>query len=321
VVILDGRFASQATAVARYFLLQERMGVNKVHILRFNDDKQKAKFFAHYNFDTADYINVSTIIDEVKEWQRANRKTYGRTGGGGTATLKYLDVEKSTVKEAEVCLRDLEDGGVYVKTSRKWAKPEGKSSIRPYQLAEYLQGIAEYCGGDLDRVYCLPEGKIEAKWFQKAMDAGLWVEVTEYVKENAEVTVTDDMKRRYHYNAFVDEYDFCLNKGWMNAVTSRLSGASQTFNAYETEIVSDPDDFSGLVEACEYFDITAPDFGRSPVDFKRLLKDILDEYPIIKWMNIGQTDSVSKPKLDALVDYIEKMDSARKMLTMTPELV
>lgn len=322
VVILDGRYASQATAVARYFLLQPHMNISKVHVLRFANDEQKEKFFAHYNFETAEYVNVSTIIEDVKEWQRLTRKTYGRGGGSGkSAVLKYIDVETGDVKEEAVCLRDLEDGGVYVASRRKHVMPKGQCHLRHYRLAEYVRYIAEYCGGGFDRVYCIPEGKLTAKWFQKAKSEGLWVEVTDYVKENADVSVTDDMKMRYHYNEFVDNTSFCLNRAWMRAIIEKLSGSSSEFQDYADAVVSNPDDFSELTNSCNFFGIEPPSFGKSPVNFKKLLKAISDKYPIIEWMGFGTYDSVNTNKLNALAIYIETVDASKKMLTSVPEPV
>lgn len=323
VVILDGRYASLMQTVARYYLLQTDQKVDRVHILRFADDEHKAKFFAHYNFETAEYVNVSTIAEAVKAWQRENRKTYGRGGGGATAKMKYIDVAEGEVREDDVCLRDLEDGGVFAVTNRKLARLKSGHSLKLHYLADALQSLSEYCP-DMDRVYLIPEGKIEAKWFLKAMEEGLWQEVTVYLKENVEITVTDDMKRKYHFNQFLQNYRGVAsvpNAAWMEEIIKALDGSSAVFNAYSNELVEDSTDFSHIVSAAQYMGLPAVTFGRSPVDYGKLLKAIAAEYPMMKWMNIGFYDSVNSKKLDALVDYIKLVDSQKKMLTSVPERV
>lgn len=323
VVILDGRYASLMQTVARYYLLNPAQKVDRVHILRFADDTQKAKFFAHYNFETAEYVNISTIVEDVKAWQRVNRKSYGRNGGEATTKMKYIDVAEGCVREEEVCLRDLEDGGVFVITNRKFAYLKTGYNPKLNTLVDKLRVLSEYCP-DMDRVYCIPEGKSQAKWFQKAMEKGLWQEVTEYVKENVEITVTDEMKRRYHFNQFLQNYRSeisILNTEWINRIVKELNGSSPVFNSYANEVVKNACNFDDLIAAAEYMGLPAVTFGRAPADYGKLLKAIAAEYPMMKWMDIGYYDSVNESKLAALVDYIKLVDSQKKMLTSSPERV
>ena len=322
IVILDGRYMSQATAVAQYFLLRSESKVRKVHILRFANDAQKEKFFAHYHFDTAEYVNVSTIIDEVKTWKAANRKSYGRGGGGAMALVKYIDVANEEVKEEEMSLRDLEDGGVYVAMQRKYSVLKTGQQIRHHQLANYINQLAEYCGEEIDRIYLIPEGKCQAKWFQNALSEGLWVEISDFIKENVEVVVTDEMKQRYHYQKFLNNNrGMNLPKDWVDAIIEKLSGSSPLFNDFSNEIVANPDDFCELTNSLSFFGLPALNFGRSPTDYNKSVKEIRNTYPMIQFMNIGQWDSVQKNKLKAIVEYIELVDSQKKMLTTAPELV
>jgi hypothetical protein len=315
VIVVDGRMASMTQTVARYFLLPENSKTHKVHILRFANDDQKAAFFKHYHFDTAEFTNLSTIVEDVRAWQKANRKTYS-SGGGAVAKLKYIDVESGSIEEADVALRDLEDGGVFVGFSRKRALlPNGKQP-RLEHVASHMPILSKYFNEEVDRVYCIPEGKLEAKWFQKAKDEGLWVNLSSFLQENVEVVVSDDMKKKFHYDKYVTGSKHgMVNEVWMNAIIEKLAGGNPEFNALSQEMVSDPEDVSDLNNALEFFDLPAVSFGRAPVDYNGLMLDIKNKYPLLEHLAIGSYSYLDKKKLTAIVDYIETVDAAKNVLT------
>lgn len=315
VIVVDGRMASMTQTVARYFLLPENSKTHKVHILRFANDDQKAAFFKHYHFDTAEFTNLSTIVEDVRAWQKTNRKSYS-SGGGAVAKLKYIDVETGAIEEADVALRDLEDGGVFVGFSRKRALLPNGNQPRLENVSSSMAILAKYCNEEVDRVYCIPEGKLEAKWFQKAKDEGLWVDLSSFLKENVEVVVTDDMKRKYHYDKYITNGRHgIINEVWMNAIIEKLESGNPEFNALSQEMVSDPDDFSDLSNALEFFGLPAVSFGRSPADYNRMITDIRNKYPLLEHLTIGAYSYLDKKKLSAVVEYIETVDAAKNVLT------
>jgi hypothetical protein len=323
VVVVDNRSASLGRAVARFYLLSEGSTVRRVHILRFDSDDQKAAFFDYYNFDTAQYTNMSAIQEEVKAWSRANRKSYNRgLSDGGTAKLRYIDVENDTLKEEEVSLRDLEDGGIFVGIHRKDAIFADSPNRKMDHIATHISALVEHAGIEIDRIYCLPQGKLEAKWFQAAKDEGLWTELKAYLKENVEVIVSSDMRRRYHYNQFEQTNRHGgINQSWMQAIIAKLNGASDEFNALGDVIEPDACDFSDLNDALGFFGFPEVDFGNSPINYERLLERIHEKYPLLEFLNLGGYCSVDKERLTAVVNYIQQVDAANKVLTGVLEFV
>lgn len=318
VVIIDGRNVSMASTVARYYLLRENSNVTKVHLLRFANDDQKAAFFKHYNFDTAEFVNVSDILDDVKEWQKVNRRLYNRSGGAAT-TLKYIEVETGSIREEEVSLRDLEDGGVFVATNRKNAVlPDGRWPMLQ-DVRDHLTALKGCFGEDLDRVYCIPDGKLSAKWFQKAKDEGLWVELTAFVKENVEVILTDEAKQRHHYNKFIENTYNNVNENWMTALIQKLNGISPEITAFANERkkaeASKNYNYKMISNSLTFFSLPALNFGTSNVDYVGLMNAILNKYPLLQWLNVDGYNYVDNKKQNAIVEYIKSIESGKTNLT------
>lgn len=317
VVIMDGRNVSMTQTVARYYLLKEFSKITKVHILRFADDDQKAAFFKHYYFDTAEFVNISDIVDDVKAWQKANRRSYSRGGGGGAvAKLKYINIETGDIEEEDVALRDLEEGGVFVAMHRKDVIFPNKSQPKLKSVAGNLSVLKDYLGGELDRVYCIPDGRLTAKWFQQAKNNGSWIELTAFVKENVEVVITDKMRRGYHYNQFMQNFRHeIVNEYWMTALVKELNGVSPEFNAFAAEKVDNPGNYDEISSALAFFGLTSLNFGKSEVNYKELMENILNKYPLLQWLNVNYYQPVDCRKRDAIVKYIKSMESGKIVLT------
>lgn len=317
VVIVDGRNVSMTQTVARYYLLRDDSKITKIHILRFADDDQKAAFFKHYNFDTAEFVNVSDIVDDVKAWQKANRHSYTRGGGcGAVAKLKYINVETGKIEEEDVALRDLEKGGVFVAVHRKNAIFSDGTEHTLEDVATNLAILHEYFGEELDRVYCIPDGKLTAKWFQKAKDDGYWVELAAFVKENVEVVVTDEMRREYHYTQFIQNHRYeVVNEDWMTSLVKELNGISPEFTAFADERMENDKNYEQVSSALRFFGLNGLNFGASSVDYKELMKTIRNKYPLLRWLGVDAYNQVDYRKRDAIVAYIKSVEVERNALT------
>lgn len=321
VVIVDSRNASMAQSIARYYLLKDD-NVAKVHILRFANDEQRNAFFKEFNFDTAQYTLLSTVIDDIKQWVKNNRKTYSSGGGGGTVLLKYINVETGGIQETGVSLRDLEDGGVFLTYYRKEAHLNPTAVRDMGAIAEYLSDLAKYSDWDLDRVYCLPIAKTEAKWFQKAKQEGLWIELHEFLADNSEIIPTEEMKLQYHYNKWRQNCDRSklISRHWSKALKEAFNGKNLSFNGLMDDIVRNYKDFSDLKDALGFFKLPEVDFGQPPRNFGVESETVLTEYPLLQWMNLTGYEGVEEKKLEAIIEYIQSIDE-KKSLTLTEELV
>ena len=75
-----------------------------------------------------------------------------------------------------------------------------------------------------------------------------------------------------------------------------------------------------LIDALEFFQLPKIDFGSSPVNYEDLANTIMENYPMLEYMDITGYQEVSKKKLKVIVDYIESV-MAKKDLTPELELV
>jgi len=185
-VILNdtGRKTGQQLA-ARYLVLKEGSVTRTVHVLNFEGDEIKGQFYKEYQFYSVPVIKLSEILPEAKKWQSANKvsRSYGG-GGSGARPMHYIDVEDGTVEEVEVPMREIEEGGYYVKvsTERRRRRGDDTTYIQGRNFATYdvsdivasLQTIFEELDLDVDRIYIINEKTSESKWFQQAVGSGEW---------------------------------------------------------------------------------------------------------------------------------------------------
>jgi hypothetical protein len=322
VIVIDGRNVSMMQTIARYYLLNESFNVHKLHLLRFSDDAQRQAFFDHYHFETAEYTMLSTVLDDIKAWQKANRKSYSRNGdgggGGGTALLRYIDVTSGSIEESEVSLRDLEEGGVYASYFRKNIRIGGYNRELD-RTTSALQDLAKYADMNLDRIYLIPEGKLEAKWFVKAKADGLWTEAGEYLKENGDVYVTPTMRKQATFQTFCanDDTTELLTYPWALAIANTLSESSPELNAYVEALGGEPTDFDDLQTAQRMFGLAESNFtlGTKP-DYAALNEAVMAKFPLFKYMGIcGDDADMDSKKLKALIEYVESLQAKRNLLT------
>jgi hypothetical protein len=318
VIIVDNRNVAMIRTTARYFL-HGNQRTDKVHFLRFANDKQKGLFFKEYNFDTAEFVLISDIINEVKEWQKLTRKGYTR---GERAKLQYIDLDSFEIKEEDVSLREMEDGGVFVEMYRNKVLYEHSEDSRNMDyLISNLKTLSKYQDLGIDRIYCLPSIRLEAKWFQKAKNTGSWVNLKGYLRENIDIVVTEEMKRKYHTDSYYHNAHEVITYEAVQMITEGLGGTNTLFNNLYSVIEDREDNCRDLEKAVNYFGFPALDFGKPPVDYIQLTRDIFKVYPLLKHLNIMGYYSVGTEKLKAIVDYIETIDAAKNLLTSEEELV
>jgi len=324
VIIVDGRNNTMGQFAARYFLNKENERVRKVHVLRFANEEQKNKFFEYYHFDTADFINLSSIVDEIKEWQKHNRKTSEKYGESVTK-LKYIDVKNGKIMESDVRLRDLEDGGVFVKCYHN------NTFFSKYQLdidkvSEYLQILHPHFSECLDRVYCLPESKTSAKWFKESLESGLWMNLEDFLEDNVEVVISDETIKEYHYHSFInDNYGNVITKSWLNAIYCELNVESteikqlldESFDGYSS---SNSEKINYLNNSLKNFGLPTVQIRESSVNYRGMLKQILDKYPLLRYLKLNSDFVDTEKKID-IVKYIEMIESQRNVLTEVLETV
>ena len=320
VVIIDDRNASMTRTVARYFLLGQKEKVDKVHFLRFANSHQKDLFFEEYHFDTAEFTLLSDIVTDVKEWQKLNRKTYAH-GSGERTLLQYIDLETFKIEESEVALRDLEDGGVFVGIHRGKIQKD-TSEYKTEIVISYIQSIIEHCELDIDRIYLLPRIRMEStKWFQKARQNGLWTNLFDYLKENVDIVVTEEMKQKYHSSHYYINTHSVPTYEWLKSITEGLGGTNSLFNELYNVVDEETSDYESLNTAIRFFGFSKLDFGDSSVDYKKMVNNILDAYPLLGHLHITGYSYLNEDKLRAIIEYVETVDVMKKTLTLEEELV
>ncbi len=185
VVLNDtGRKTGQQLA-ARYLVLKEGSSTRTVHVLNFESDTTKDDFYKEYHFYSVPVLKLSEVLPEAKKWQASHKvsRSYGG-GGGGVRPMQYIDVEEGAIEETDVPVREIEDGGYYVKvsTERRRRRGDDTTYIQGKNFTTYdasdivgsLSTIFEELDLDVDRIYIINEKTSESKWFKQAVESGEW---------------------------------------------------------------------------------------------------------------------------------------------------
>lgn len=192
IVINDTGNRSGIQQVARYLMLQANSRIKVVHVLKFDNQELKDKFYAEYHFDSVPTLKLSELVPLAKVWNNANKtsRTYkSGGGGGGTRIMQYIDIENSSIEENEVPVREIEDGAYFVNigSEKNSVLLANGSSYHTANIVSSLKNIVEKLGIEMDRVYIITKQTFNSKWFQSAIKSEDWINVWDFIKDNLSV--------------------------------------------------------------------------------------------------------------------------------------
>lgn len=294
-----------------------------VHVLKFDTDDLKNKFYEEYHFDTVPVFKLSDLIAPAKAWNAANKvtRTYGG-GGGGTRIMQYIDVENEKVVENDIVIRDIEEGGYFVEVGnrKEWIKLAGKcDQYQPENIASDLKFVAKQLGINLDRIYIISRQTAKAKWFKQAKESGEWINVWDYLRENLEALNAQTLLDAKNY----DDHCFICSENGKKIGKKVLNKKSPILNLIDIITANNYVDNVELVRSLENLYLWE-DFVKNvkgTIDFQEESKKTLKIYPLLSsFGGLGYDNGIDVNTCDALIDYINAIDSwnvIAKMIEMS----
>ena len=315
IVINDLQNKSLSRSVARYLIFKEKSTIGKVYILRFQDSTQRNQFYKEYNFDTVPVIYLSSIINDVKAFNLANRaKNCGTKLGGpiGVRKVEYLPISKdgNYVTTSNVSIKELEDGGFYLPYD------EGKlnyNGIRfdAQQLSLYLNTLVEAMDLDIDKVYAVPAQNRNAKWFQQSVTNGLWINVIDHIKENLDVLDKPSLAETKRNQKVWGEVEV-LGKGFTNSITPLLTNKDNAILKIDYKADANYAKNVPILSAIDYINLTsALKLKDTGSDMKKVFKEVFTTYPLLKLFigHVNETNChLTQFQLKQVADYINSID-------------
>lgn len=310
IVINDTGSKSGQSMVSRYLIFKDNTPYSVVHILNFVNSDIKDTFFKEYGFDTVPCIKFSEIIGEAKAWNKANKvsRSYSGGSGGGSRNLTYIDVATGSVVEAEVPLRELEDGGyfVYIGKSRrntiKIKMADNYTTAYPDNIVRYIRILSDAMDADVERVYIIGSLTANSKWFTEAVQAGDWTNLWKHFSEN--------LSQIENYDKLAEVEDLEKHRMFSKQAAATIfplimEKKSEIIKLIEKYNELDKFDFAKIFLALAATYLTTPTQKQVGTPFEILHNNIRKQYPFLP----SYKDSyVSKDRLEEAAKYINAMD-------------
>ena len=327
VVINDtGRKTGQQLA-ARYLIFNPgEKGVSSirtVHVLTFDSATLKALFFKEYSFYSVPVLKLSEILPEAKKWNNLHKvsRNYGG-GGGGARPMQYIDLEQGSVEEAEVPVREIEEGGCYVQLApstrrRRRGDDEATPRIKGKDVwmnydADDIMGslmkIREELDLDVDRIYIISEKTSESKWFKEAVASGDWTLLWTAIDE-AMPNLTVDIDHMVDAENYEDAPAVCEKVAKM--LTPLILDKKSPILDLLTTISGR--DYENLVKIKDAFHevglwVALKGEHKGTIDFTKASEIAKASYPYLPWDNLEYDSYASEEAMAQVAKYINSMD-------------
>jgi hypothetical protein len=318
VLVNDTGTRTGVQQAARYLIFKEGSQIRVVHVLKFDTDGLKEKFYAEYHFDSVPVILLSSILPAAKTWNNANKisRNYGG-GGGGIRIMKYIDITSGEVAESEVPIRQIEDGGYFMEVAehkRKRVRLADKRIERePEDFANELKLVVEKLGIEVERVYIISKQTESAKWFHQAKESGEWTNVWDYIKENLSVLDPDALIDADKY----EDHCFICAKNAAKIGPRIFNKKSPFLKLIKAATATEFEENIELAKAIKCLQLW-DDFvknAKGTVDFVKESEQAIKRYPFLDSRDL-QYDSMDNNKLAHVVKYVNAMDL---WIDMSPE--
>lgn len=326
VVINDLCKKSLSRSVARYLIFKNDSKISKVYILRFKDSNQLNAFYKEYNFYSVPIIYLSSIVQEVKAFNSTTRGNNSGKSGAPVGTRKVnhleLSVFGSNLNDGDQTFQDLEDGGYFIAFEEKQLVHKGRV-YDAKELSKNLYVIANALNMNIDRIYAINSQNRNAKWFQEAVEDGVWINILDYIKDNINKFDKKSLKITLEHRNVCSNSNFTLTKTFVKKVVPHLIDKENPINKLvsimdENSHVNLPIirslDFFGLSSALK-LNIIDGDGG----ELKDILQNILSKYPLLGEIQhlIGTTYALNDNQLPKWIEYINAIDLLKSMKTFT----
>lgn len=308
VVINDTGLKSGQSMISRYLIFKDNSPYSIVHVLNFVNSDIKDAFFKEYGFDTVPCFKFSEIIGEAKSWNNANKVPRSYSGGGGSRSLSYIDMATGTVVDAEVPLRELEEGGYFVyigKSRRNTTKiklSDNYMSVYPDNVVRHIRVLSEEMDADVERVYIIGALTANSKWFTEAVNSGDWINLWKHFSENLSQIENYDKLAEVED---LENYRMFSKQAAESILPLIMEKKSEMIRLIEKYLELDKFNFSKLFAALTATQLTIPNHNKVATPFAVLHNNIRRQYPFLpSYRDV----CVSKDRLEEAARYINAMD-------------
>ena len=321
VVINDmGRKTGQQMS-AKYLIFEK--GYTTVHVLTFEIPEIKELFYNTYNFVTVPVLQLSAILPDAKVWNNANKVSRNYGGGGdGARSMKYLNLDSGEIEESEVPMREIEDGGFYVKAApssggrgsrgrkgrTRISNEQGWTSYDASELIGAFRIVCKELDLDVDRIYIINDKTSEAKWFQEATASGDWTLIWKAIKD-AMPTLTMDIDSMVDAEAYENTTMICDAAAKM-LTPLILDKKSPILDLITTVSNRNYDTYIRVKKAFKDIGLWTELIGehKGTIDFKKSVENARACYPYLPWVNLEDENYVSEEAIKNIAKYINAIN-------------
>lgn len=313
IVLNDTGSRSGQSMVSRYLIFGTDKNIKTVHVLSFKDAAIQDAFNAEYNFHSVPVQKLSELLPLAKAWNNTHKisRSYGG-GGGGTRTMYYMDIEKQSVEESEVPIREIEEGNFYVEVGngrtelRKNVKINELASEDPEDVVQYIHTLVETLDLDIERVYIISKQSSNSKWFKEAIASGDWINLWSHIKENLSDLDVDSLLKSRGFSkmtiACKKSIDYLKDK-----IIDKNSPMLAFFNVTAPEKYEDNMRVISALQNCRLWSEVCGD-RLMPSDYIEIKKRAEVQYPLLNWSWIHDEYYADDENLKRAIDYINAMD-------------
>lgn len=332
VVINDTNIRSNQALISRYLIFRENSTIRTVHVLKFINDEIKSNFYSEYKFYTVPTIKVSDILAEAKAWNATHKvsRRFGSGGsGGGTRVMRYIDLETFEIRHNEVPIREMEEGGFYIETGEgrkgasKLRQQNGYGLSEPSEMLTALSALVQHAGLDLDKVFIVNTQVKNAKWFQTAVNSGLWKSVWKCLEEvEFDINVV----------ALVDASNYEAGQLICRRAAKKLERHITDEKSLMKRIIniitsSDFDHTLAVAEGFKTLGLWDKIVGNTSgtINFEEASDQFEIQYPLLRYFSHGiihgHDNYLAKENIEEISRYVNAMDVYVELTPVTEEMV
>lgn len=322
--------------IVRYVI--QNMSKRMVYVLDFGNDKVKKDFYTEYNFESVPVTYASTLLNQAKVWHISNLKTLGtysaRYGQKGPLKIRYIQKNASSNNRfphqgywprGEINISDILKNKVnyYVVVNGEEIAPPVANNLFYLMSISVLIDNLNSLGTrtdwlqNIDIIYGLPPRTVNSRWFKKAVSAGKFVNIFDYLTKKFKEIDADTIYLAIKYRSYIStlgysESRFSGSKPFIDAIFPFLSNQNgkmihlcKLWKSVDLNVMN-------TISALEKLKINAPPKShKMDIDFEKEVDIVNKEYPMLSLLSpaVNNRSQWEPTVLEKIADYINMVDS------------
>lgn len=316
--------------IIRYLLQSDpKTSIRRVYALKFGAESVRKEFYKEYNFETVPVQYASELLNKAKAWYSTVKPSRGYNSGP-TGPLQVRTFRKDpangfggqhTWRKEDVKLRDLDKISYFVPIEKEYVIANNNiKSIETYHFMDYVACLNRETDWlkSIPVIYGILPGTRKTKWFNAALKNGLFVNLFDYINSKSKEIDLNQVAEARHYNNYIStshsfSYEnYVVNQAFANVLKKHLKfdGKMSKLCKSLTKNYSDIIRFDGTLQS---FGIKLnTDNIKIPVDYKGLLKDANNQYPLVDYIGkhtLRHSEKFSDNLIIELARYINMIDA------------